>query len=72
MLHDDNEYVEPEKFNPNRFLDKNGQLDPNVLDPARMAFGFGRRCVILPLILCLVVAPCSTTYFPPISLLSTF
>ncbi|EDR06873.1 uncharacterized protein LACBIDRAFT_236174 [Laccaria bicolor S238N-H82] len=43
MLHDDNEYVEPEKFNPNRFLDKDGQLDPNVLDPARMVFGFGRR-----------------------------
>ncbi|KIJ97388.1 hypothetical protein K443DRAFT_681535 [Laccaria amethystina LaAM-08-1] len=43
MLHDDNEYVEPEKFNPDRFLDKDGQLNPSVLDPARMAFGFGRR-----------------------------
>ena len=57
MLHDNNEYVEPEKFNPNRFLDKNGQLDPNVLDPARMAFGFGRRCVILPFMLRLVAPP---------------
>jgi hypothetical protein len=44
MLHDDNEYVEPEKFSPDRFLDKDGQLNPSVLDPTRMAFGFGRRC----------------------------
>jgi cytochrome P450 len=61
MLHDDNEYVEPEKFNPDRFLDKDGQLNPSVLDPARMAFGFGRRCVIFPFLLRLVVSRCTTT-----------
>jgi len=42
MLHDENMYKDPERFNPERFL-KNGQLDPNVTSPEATAFGFGRR-----------------------------
>jgi len=42
MLHDPQMYPEPETFNPSRFLDPNGKLDPNVRDP-ETAFGFGRR-----------------------------
>ncbi|TFK34601.1 cytochrome P450 [Crucibulum laeve] len=42
MLHDENDYPEPFKFNPERFL-KNGHLDPTVKDPLSVAFGFGRR-----------------------------
>ncbi|KAE9389634.1 cytochrome P450 [Gymnopus androsaceus JB14] len=36
------EYLEPERFNPSRFLDSDGKLNPDVKDPAT-AFGFGRR-----------------------------
>lgn len=43
MLRDPMEYPEPEKFKPERFLDKFGNIDPTVQDPAHIAFGFGRR-----------------------------
>ena len=42
MLHDPEEYQEPEKFNPERFI-RDGALNPDVRDPNSMAFGFGRR-----------------------------
>jgi cytochrome P450 len=41
MLHDEDIYPEPHKFNPERFLE-NGKLNPNVRDPT-VAFGFGRH-----------------------------
>jgi len=43
MLHDEIEYPEPFKFLPERWILKEGQKEP--LDPAKVAFGFGRRCV---------------------------
>ena len=45
MLHDENDYPEPERFNPDRFL-KDGSLDPGVRPPESVAFGFGRRYVL--------------------------
>lgn len=42
MLHDPQEYPEPEKFLPERFI-KDGKINPEVLDPSKIAFGFGRR-----------------------------
>jgi len=42
ILHDERNYREPHKFDPDRFLN-NGKLDPNVLDPGKFAFGNGRR-----------------------------
>lgn len=42
MLHDEQLYPDPYSFSPERFL-KDGQLDPNIKDPAEIAFGFGRR-----------------------------
>lgn len=42
MLHNEDEYPDPSAFKPERFM-KDRQLDPNIRDPALMAFGFGRR-----------------------------
>ena len=42
MLHNKDEYPDPFGFKPERFL-KDGKLNPNIRDPALMAFGFGRR-----------------------------
>jgi len=43
MLYNEDDYPDPSAFKPERFIDKDGQLDPNVRDPAMIAFGFGRR-----------------------------
>ncbi|TBU22644.1 hypothetical protein BD311DRAFT_732643 [Dichomitus squalens] len=42
ILHDQTMYPEPEIFNPERFLRDDG-LDPDILDPQDVPFGFGRR-----------------------------
>lgn len=47
MLHDPEEYPEPEHFKPERFIGENGQINPEVLDPRIVAFGFGRRYVLV-------------------------
>ncbi|KAJ3907353.1 cytochrome P450-like protein, partial [Lentinula edodes] len=43
ILHDEEDYPEPDLFNPSRFLDADGKIDPEVKDPTIPAFGFGRR-----------------------------
>ncbi|KAI8994065.1 cytochrome P450 [Trametes punicea] len=40
--HDPRNYSDPETFMPERFL-KDGELDPDVLDPTEIVFGYGRR-----------------------------
>lgn len=41
ILHDEDIYPEPHRFNPDRWL-KDGNLDPTIRDPDA-AFGGGRR-----------------------------
>jgi len=43
MLRDPEDYPEPEKFMPERFIGEDGNIDPAVRDPSTVAFGFGRR-----------------------------
>ncbi|KAI0788694.1 cytochrome P450 [Abortiporus biennis] len=42
MLHNEQDYPDPFKFNPDRFL-KEGKLNPSIRDPTTITFGFGRR-----------------------------
>lgn len=49
MLHDPEVYHEPQSFLPERFLKSSATaasgyvLNPDILDPVDVAFGFGRR-----------------------------
>ncbi|KAH8105243.1 cytochrome P450 [Cristinia sonorae] len=43
MLHNPEDYPGPETFKPERFINKEGKIDPSVRDPTTIAFGFGRR-----------------------------
>jgi hypothetical protein len=44
MLYDETEYPEPSVFSPERWILKEGQKEPR--HPSKVAFGFGRRCVL--------------------------
>lgn len=46
ILHDEEEYPEPERFIPERFI-REGKIRSDIRDPATVAFGFGRRCAAL-------------------------
>ena len=43
MSRDENDYPDPDQFNPERFMSVDGDLNTNVRDPETFAFGFGRR-----------------------------
>ena len=43
VFYDEVAYPEPHTYNPARFLDENGRIDPSVKDPEASVFGSGRR-----------------------------
>ncbi|EJD37766.1 cytochrome P450 [Auricularia subglabra TFB-10046 SS5] len=43
MLRDEKYYADPHSFNPERYFGSDDRLDPDVLDPRSICFGFGRR-----------------------------
>lgn len=43
ICHDEKVYSAPETFNPDRFLNGDGEIDPLVKDPELRVFGSGRR-----------------------------
>ena len=43
LFYDEAAYPEPHTYNPARFLDENGRIDPSVRDPEARVFGSGRR-----------------------------
>ena len=49
MLHDPTLYPDPDEFKPERFLptDENGNPKKVQMDPRKIAFGFGRRYVVI-------------------------
>ena len=42
VFHNESLYPDAHTFKPERFL-KGGQIDPNVKDPEKLIFGWGRR-----------------------------
>ena len=42
MLNDPKHFNNPMEYQPERFL-KDGKLNPDVMDPDSVVFGFGRR-----------------------------
>lgn len=44
ILRNPQDYPEPDRFNPDRFM-KDGAINTEVRDPNTLAFGFGRRYV---------------------------
>lgn len=44
MTRDETTYNSPEEFHPERFQDLHNSVT-EVIDPRRIVFGFGRRCV---------------------------
>jgi hypothetical protein len=47
ILHDPKLFNNPMEYRPERYL-KDGKLNPDVMDPDSVAFGFGRRSVVDP------------------------
>lgn len=47
IMHDPKSFNNPMELQPERYL-KDGKLNPDVIDPASVAFGYGRRSVIDP------------------------
>jgi hypothetical protein len=43
IMHNPEDYPNPETFNPSRYLTLEGKLDPSIRDPRTACFGFGRR-----------------------------
>ncbi|KAH6897904.1 cytochrome P450 98A3 [Coprinopsis sp. MPI-PUGE-AT-0042] len=43
ILNDPNIFTNPRHFNPDRYLDPEGNLNTKILDPETVAFGYGRR-----------------------------
>ncbi|KAH6905496.1 cytochrome P450, partial [Coprinopsis sp. MPI-PUGE-AT-0042] len=43
ILNNPEVFVNPRQFNPDRYLDEDGNIDTNVPDPEIAAFGYGRR-----------------------------
>ncbi|THH31265.1 hypothetical protein EUX98_g2923 [Antrodiella citrinella] len=43
MMHNSDDYPEPETFKPERFIGSDGNINSAIRDPRTIAFGFGRR-----------------------------
>jgi cytochrome P450 len=43
MMRNADDYPEPERFNPERYLNADGEIDSKVRDPRTAVFGYGRR-----------------------------
>ncbi|KAK7688871.1 hypothetical protein QCA50_007561 [Cerrena zonata] len=43
ILHNPDDYPEPELFKPERYLAADGSINPDVMDPSASCFGYGRR-----------------------------
>lgn len=54
-MRDEKIYTNPDRFNPDRFMEEVSDFEDKRRDPRTYVFGFGRRCVYVSIHITLLI-----------------